>query len=534
MRRTITLLAVGATLLGGCKATIPDDTFACTLDSECPDGFACSGGFCRAGTVGDAGSRDAGDVDAGSRDAGDVDAGSRDAGDVDAGDVDAGSRDAGSGDAGSGDAGPGEPEDTLAACADGVDNDGDGQTDCDDPGCCSTGACMVGVGACECPPVVARTEVLVPAGDLAPGTVWTCDTNYALLGVVYLATGQLTIGPGTQVRGEHQSALVIQRDARLEAVGTADRPIAFTSNRPPGSRAAGDWGGLLLLGNAPINAPGGVNTLPLLDPARVGYGGTDAAHDCGHLEYVVSSYAGDPFPAGFGLANIQIVACGTGTIVTHAQTYAGADTGVYVAGGTVRLDHLMTWANGVDGFFYSEGYTGGLQYAFITDNGNNGLAGRTSFADPTRRPASSPQLWNLTITDSGGVAMSFVSESGGHVGNSLFGQHAMTCLEVNDTSGPLIPTFLSVRNTIFWNCGGPGGMAWTVGASAAVFETDPSYGNYFEDHGVSGPGWVPSVGARAARGGGAAPAGYDTTTYLGAFEPGVPAWTAGWTDTTID
>jgi len=523
MRRTIHFIALGALLAVGCKATIPDDTFACTVDSDCPDGFSCSAGFCSSSGGGsDAGGMDGGTLDAGDIDAGDVDAGGTDAGGTDAGTMDAGDVDAGR-----------QPENTVAACGDGLDNDGDGLFDCDDAECCATGACLVGTGACDCPDLVARPEIIV-SGDVAAGTVWSCDLDYVLDGEVYVPTGELTIGPGTRVRAGFGGALAIQRDARLNARGTAARPIVFTTTTEIGIRARGDWGGIVLLGDAPINHPSGETTLPILDSTRTLYGGTNDANDCGTVEYLTIGYSGSTVSGGFAAAGIAFVGCGTGTTASHIQSYASGDVGVYVAGGTMRLDHVMAWANDAGGFFYSEGWTGGLQYGYLTDNGANSVTGFTSFADTSRRPVSSPDLLNLTMTDSGGAAFFIGPEAGGRLSNSLFGQTAATCVQVDTTADGLIPALLSVRDTLFWNCGGAGGTDFIDGVGAAAFQSDASFGNRFEDHGTFGPDWVPPTGSAPAAGAGPPPASYDTTSYVGAFVPGATAWTDGWVQTTID
>ena len=220
--------------------------------------------------------------------------------------------------------------------------------------------------------------------------------------------------------------------------------------------------------------------------------------------------------------------------MSHLQAYAGADDGVFVRGGTVRLDHVMIWAMGLNGLRFTEGWNGGVQYAFLTDNGGSNIIGHTNFTDSSRRPVSEPQLWNVTLTDSGGAAMWLFPETGAHLGNSFFGHQAMVCLDVDPASDPLIPTSLSVRNTLFWNCGGTGAEMWIRGVGAQVFATDLSYNNLLEDHGAFGPGWIPPTGSTASGFAGPAPATYDTTAYLGAFVPGTAPWTDGWAATAID
>ena len=83
------------------------------------------------------------------------------------------------------------------------------------------------------------------------------DTVYTLKGFIHVANGAtLTIQPGTKIQGDFNtlgSSLFILRGAKIDAQGTADAPIVFTSSRAAGQRQPGDWGGLILVGNAPSN-----------------------------------------------------------------------------------------------------------------------------------------------------------------------------------------------------------------------------------------------------------------------------------------
>ena len=102
--------------------------------------------------------------------------------------------------------------------------------------------------------------VIVVTGEIT-GTEHFVNTNYYVLrGAVFVRDGgTLNIQAGTWVIGEAGSvgSLVVERGGRLNAVGTREQPIVFTSDQAPGTRARGDWGGLIINGRAPINVPGG-------------------------------------------------------------------------------------------------------------------------------------------------------------------------------------------------------------------------------------------------------------------------------------
>lgn len=124
-------------------------------------------------------------------------------------------------------------------------------------------------------------------------TTWKAGKTYILTGRSFVENGAtLTIEPGVTIQGRPGSALVVTRDGRLHARGTSSQPVVFTSAAPEGLRRAGDWGGLVLLGDASINR----SQAPIegIDPAdsRGGFSGTDDADNCGVLDYVRIEFAG--------------------------------------------------------------------------------------------------------------------------------------------------------------------------------------------------------------------------------------------------
>jgi hypothetical protein len=89
---------------------------------------------------------------------------------------------------------------------------------------------------------------------------WTNNFYYVLRGAVFVRDGAtLNIQAGTWVIGEAGSVgtLIVERGGRLNAIGTREQPIVFTSDQAGRQRARGDWGGIIINGRAPINVPGG-------------------------------------------------------------------------------------------------------------------------------------------------------------------------------------------------------------------------------------------------------------------------------------
>jgi hypothetical protein len=235
-------------------------------------------------------------------------------------------------------------------------------------------------------PVVPIDSVVVLEGNLETTTL-TKDKKYLIKGQAFVRNGKvLTIQPGTIIKGDKgtKGTLIIDRGGKIEAVGTEAEPIVMTSNLPAGNRDRGDWGGLVILGNAPVN-----QTNPEIEgitPAAV-YGGTDVADDSGSLKYVRVEYAGIELTPNNETNSITLGAVGSGTELEYCQVSFGGDDGFEWFGGTVNGKYLISFASWDDSFDVDFGYSGKNQFgvevryasfadqsgsnSFETDNGPN-------------------------------------------------------------------------------------------------------------------------------------------------------------------
>lgn len=210
-------------------------------------------------------------------------------------------------------------------------------------------------------------------GSIASNRTLSADTTYTLRGFVYVNSGAvLTIPAGTRIVGDTAvpgSALFVLRGARIEANGTAANPIVFTSGRAPGSRTAGDWGGLIIVGNATANRTGGVivegSNASITGGNNTGVvysEGTNDADNSGTLRYVRVEFAGFAVAADQELNSFTLAAVGSGTTVEYCQALMGLDDHFEWFGGTVNGRYLVSYESGDDHFDGSEGYRGRNQF----------------------------------------------------------------------------------------------------------------------------------------------------------------------------
>lgn len=207
--------------------------------------------------------------------------------------------------------------------------------------------------------------------DAITGNVTLSNTKiYGLKGYVHvLSGGTLNIEPGTIILGDEvgiNSALVINRGAKINAIGTPTLPIIMTSSAPPGQRSPGDWGGLVIFGKARINNPGGEAIMEggfdVNDKTRWYYGGTDDDDNSGTLKYVRVEFAGIALQPNQELNGITLGGVGRGTTIDYVQSSYANDDGIEWFGGSVNAKHLIVNGCLDDDFDTDNGFSGKVQF----------------------------------------------------------------------------------------------------------------------------------------------------------------------------
>lgn len=248
-------------------------------------------------------------------------------------------------------------------------------------------------------------ETVSVTGTINASTTWTANKRYLLNDFVGVSSGTLTIEPGTVIYGAGTRAtLFIQRGAKINADGTARRPIIFTSAQRVGSRAQKDWGSLVVLGGAPINVTGGSAVLEgLPSEAAYTFGGTNPADSSGVLRYVRLEFGGFEIATNQEINGLTMGGVGNGTVIDYVEVLHNKDDAFEWFGGTVNAKHLLGIAFADDGLDFDFGYGGSVQFAALikraendegdsnifTEADNNGLGG-------TETPLTNPKVYNVT------------------------------------------------------------------------------------------------------------------------------------------
>lgn len=382
--------------------------------------------------------------------------------------------------------------------------------------------------------------------------------KYTLKGYVYINNrARLTIAAGSIILSDtiNKGALIIEQNSRLIAEGTSSDPIVFTSGKKPGERKPGDWGGIVMLGNAPTNR----TTTPIIEGGiNAVYGGSLTADNSGILKYVRIEFAGIAADPNSEINGLTLGGVGSGTIIENVQVSYGNDDAYEFFGGTVNCKNLIAFATADDDFDFDFGYNGRIQFAVslrdpkFVDGGDagNGIECDNDGTGTVSSPRTRPQLSNFTFVGPNGAdgtlanhnfTTRFRRSTQFSLTNSILIGYmdAGFQFESDSTAAAYIDGRSRFRHNLVHGVVEPYKVSSTSLINAATVKTQAegvdsckTYANAADvmlenPFNLTAPNFLPKAGSPALSGASFfGLSGYTTTTYVGAF--GTTNWTSGW------
>lgn len=399
-----------------------------------------------------------------------------------------------------------------------------------------------------------------PVYQIAADTTFTADVtlsndaHWVLNGTVGVGgdnenSATMYIEAGTTIFGqEGEDFLVARRGSKLQALGTADAPIIFTSVQDVTSQetSSGQWGGIVLLGNAPANSCGdseGEATADELancgvtgEGASGQFGGNQSSDDSGTLRYVVVKHAGRTLGNGDELNGISFAGVGSGTSVDYIHVHENLDDGIEFFGGTVSVKHVVLTDNGDDSFDWSFGWTGNAQFVLIKqsdDAGDNAFEADNSEFDSSATPLTNPNVANVTIVGAAGAnGVRLRAGTAGSLWNFAItgGAGYENCFRVNsaESIANAAAGTLFIKNSVV-ACDTAENFGDADSEAIFTGETTNSV-VALADLGLASNGYQPSASS-VLLGAGADPSAvdsfFDSVDYIGAMDSATD-WTQGW------
>ncbi|MEM8909992.1 MAG: hypothetical protein AAGD05_19235, partial [Bacteroidota bacterium] len=198
-------------------------------------------------------------------------------------------------------------------------------------------------------------------------------TDYLINRPIFVKSGTLKIDAGTRIYGKEGAFLVIGPDAKIDANGVEGNPIVFTSwharSKSKQVPEAGDWGGVALLGKAPVL--GKDKNLEFCswinneEDVRCNFGGEDPHHSSGVFRFVRIEYAGNIMDDNEEVNGLTLAGVGDGTLIEYVMVSDVIDDCFEFFGGTVRAQYLICRNPEDDAFDYEKGYCGELSHLFM-------------------------------------------------------------------------------------------------------------------------------------------------------------------------
>ena len=229
------------------------------------------------------------------------------------------------------------------------------------------------------------------------------DTLYYLLHQLFVRDGAtLTIEPGTVVHAwGPRTAIVVEQGGRIVAEGTREAPVVLTCSLPVGRREPGCWGGVRILGRAPVTRLEG-RVPGVTPPERPTYGGSDPHDSSGTMRYVRVEFAGAGGEPGAPAPAVGLYGAGDGTVLDHVQARASLGDGLAFSGGAAACDHCVASESGAAGLAWERGWQGTASHLFVQHSrgGADGIRGSGDALGHDLEPRSRPALSHVTLVHS--------------------------------------------------------------------------------------------------------------------------------------
>ena len=314
----------------------------------------------------------------------------------------------------------------------------------------------------------------------------------------------------------------------------------MSSDAEIGSRARGQWGGLIINGSAPTN-----QGVTFGEGDTGAFGGNNPSDGSGVLRYVRLEYAGIEFSPDNELNGIAFQGVGSGTVAEYIQVHMNQDDGIEFFGGTVNLKYAVVTGARDDSFDWTDGWTGKGQFWIAQqygDDADNGFEVDNSSKNNEATPRSAATIYNVTLvgdpsgpeSDNGmliregaaGTYANFIVTGFNKIGLDIDGESSIAQAEGGD---------LVVKNSIFFENGKGnfGDEKDDDGFDEAGFaanngneETDPDLVDPFNK---TAPNFTPGAGANTVSAASPPADGFfEPVNFIGAVSPS-NNWLSGWT-----
>ena len=298
----------------------------------------------------------------------------------------------------------------------------------------------------------------------------------------------LTIPAGTVISatGGTSAYIAVERGAQIFINGNASAPVVMTSGSS--NPAPGDWGGLVVCGDAPTNKGSNVTS----EVADLTYGGSNMMDNSGSIRYLRVEYTGATFSNDKEFNGVSLFGVGAGTTFEYVQSYQGGDDGIEFFGGTVSGDYLVSTGSGDDSIDFADGWQGNGSFWYIKDGAKAGIEGSNNGDDGNASPVTTTTLSNITVVGPVTEGALYFKEGGGSFTITNFYTDAIDLgVKVKDTDAEAAVRIengdLSINPMQFDNPAAGFEVTDYIGANQSFVVEGPTSG---AGNGAAAPNWA--------------------------------------------
>lgn len=393
-----------------------------------------------------------------------------------------------------------------------------------------------------------RVDVGTDGGAVA--TSADSDVTLSIDAGVILFAGNATTSNG-------ESYLVVNRGNQINAVGTATRPIIFTSRDNvlgiATDSSIGQWGGVVLLGRAPVsdcrdgvfNKADQAQCEQELEGAAVTtlFGGNDSSDSSGTMQYFQIRYSGFTLTGGSELQSLTTGGIGSGTTIDHWQSVNSSDDGMEFFGGSVEMSHVVVIGADDDSIDVDTGAQADMQYVLVAQRSNGGdhiieLDSPDDDYDFDALPRTNLRISNATFIERSSANSRAIRLRGGadfSLVNSVIDTDNEACLRIdedptiNAAVGDGAPFFASVVADCDQSDAFQGGSGVSATAVADLFNNSADTDNNFTVTLSSGFINSAEINAVTVFDATSISTFFETVDHIGAVKDTADTWYEGWT-----
>jgi len=232
------------------------------------------------------------------------------------------------------------------------------------------------------------------------------DTRYD-----YVLTGPLIVrdqaslefpaGTHLKVQAGVGAYIAVVQGGLIFTWGTAENPVTISSNAPVPS--AGDWGGIILCGQAPLES----SERKFTAVGNYYYGGDNVNDGSGYLRYLKIEHAGAVYNENYNFSALSLYGTGRFTPMNHVWIDDVLHNGIEIYGGNIAFEQVVVTRAQENALKIITNWAGQGEQIYLHQSGNNGVLVEDPLLATTSN--SSFSLSQFSIVNASRAAMGITS-----------------------------------------------------------------------------------------------------------------------------